>query len=450
MEIKVNFGKKTGKDLKKVNGVCNGPVMEEKSIADLFAQARFPYIRLHDTCYASYPYYVDISHIFTNFDADENDPKNYQFQHTDYLISEIRKCGAVPIYRLGESIDHSIYKRHNHPPKDFGKWVRIALNIVRHYTDGWADGFRYTDMKWWEVWNEPDLQRADGTSPTWNGGTLLQACQLYEMTAKALKEYDPTLIVGGMAMTSVNEWLEKFVEYCGEHKLPLDFCSYHGYGDDVEEVVERAAKVRNILDKNGFSGTEILFDEWNYFGREGMGSGELWKAYKADPKIAKDLFDSQKNEVGASYAAALMIALNDSDIDVATYYDAQYDEEYCGLFDRYGIIQHTYNSFKYYGQMLALAPCRTEVLCEGKGLYAIASENDEEKYVLISDYKGEDGICTVTLNGLSEGLKKAEVYLTDKENIGILYKTEFYYGHDVKQAITLKNHTVAMIRITRA
>ncbi|MGN0988766.1 MAG: hypothetical protein ACI4N6_00475 [Eubacteriales bacterium] len=447
MEIKINFDKKTGKDLKAVNGVCNGPVVEEKTCTELYKAARFPFVRLHDTCYASYPYYVDISHIFPNFDADENDPSNYLFQHTDYLIAEIYKSGAQPIYRLGESIDHSIFKRHTHPPKDFAKWVRICLNIVKHYNDGWDNGFHY-GIKWWEVWNEPDLQRADGTSPMWNGGTLEDACRLYKMTATALKEHDPSLLVGGMAMTSVNESLQKFVEYCGKERLPLDFCSYHGYGDDVTELRDRSAKVRQILDENGFKNTLILFDEWNYFGREGMGSGELWKAYKADTKIAKELFESQGNETGASYVAAALIGMNDFDIDVASYYDGQYDVEWCGLFDRYCNILHPYTVFKFYGEMLALAPQRVEVENDNDGLWCVATENDTTKYVMLADYRGGEGPCTFSFNGLGSGVKQAEVYVTDKNSLGELSKVEYYCGEDVKQILNLKNHTVAFIKIT--
>ena len=41
-------------------------------------------------------------------------------------------------------------------PKDFKKWAVICEHIIRHYTEGWADGFFY-DMPYWEIWNEPDL-----------------------------------------------------------------------------------------------------------------------------------------------------------------------------------------------------------------------------------------------------------------------------------------------------
>ncbi len=36
-----------------------------------------------------------------------------------------------------------------------------------HYTEGWADGFRY-DMEYWEIWNEADGMLDDSPhKPTW-------------------------------------------------------------------------------------------------------------------------------------------------------------------------------------------------------------------------------------------------------------------------------------------
>ena len=65
------------------------------------------------------------------------------FHHTDKLITAAVECGAEIIYRFGESIDHTIYKRFARPPKDFEKFARICVQIIRHYNMGWANGFNY-------------------------------------------------------------------------------------------------------------------------------------------------------------------------------------------------------------------------------------------------------------------------------------------------------------------
>lgn len=133
---------------------------------------------------------MDISRIFPNFDADKSDPANYFFEHKDQLLLAIDRLGAKPIYRLGESIDHSIFKRYARPPKDFEKWTRICVNIIRHYNEGWAGGFTL-GISYWEIWNEPDLG-----NEMWDGGTAQQYRDLYKTAAAGIKALDPSLKVG--------------------------------------------------------------------------------------------------------------------------------------------------------------------------------------------------------------------------------------------------------------
>ena len=59
---------------------------------------------------------------------------------------------------------------HNAPPKDFEKWAHVCLNIVKHYNGGWDNGF-HDQIKYWEIWNEPD----GSAFWTGNAGGVLQA-----------------------------------------------------------------------------------------------------------------------------------------------------------------------------------------------------------------------------------------------------------------------------------
>ena len=29
------------------------------------------------------------------------------------------------------------------------------MNVIKHYNSGWANGYHY-NIKYWEIWNEPD------------------------------------------------------------------------------------------------------------------------------------------------------------------------------------------------------------------------------------------------------------------------------------------------------
>ena len=139
--VTVDFAKPAGR-IKPLNGVCNGPYAygENAKLEGYHAEAAFPFTRLHDV---HWPYSdaVDVSTIFPIFAADPDDPQNYTFAKTDDYLAAIVKNRSQIVYRLGESIEPWT-RYHNHPPKDFAKWARICVNIIRHYNEGWAGGFR--------------------------------------------------------------------------------------------------------------------------------------------------------------------------------------------------------------------------------------------------------------------------------------------------------------------
>ena len=71
--------------------------------------------------------------IFRDFDADENDPANYDFHYSDEYITAIIESGANVVYRLGITIEWGSKKYTSIPPKDFAKWARICEHIIMHY-----------------------------------------------------------------------------------------------------------------------------------------------------------------------------------------------------------------------------------------------------------------------------------------------------------------------------
>ena len=171
-ELKFDLLKTNGK-IKVINAVNNGPAGSKErgtGNSSAYEALEIPYARNHDAAfYAGYggEHTVDVHRIFKNFDADENDPTNYVFGPTDTYVANTEAVGTKTFYRLGAAIEHG-YKYGTHPPKDFAKWARICEHIVRHYTEGWADGFRY-DIEYWEIWNEPDCRNGDGSNPCWQG-----------------------------------------------------------------------------------------------------------------------------------------------------------------------------------------------------------------------------------------------------------------------------------------
>ena len=160
--VAVDFSAACG-PVKPMNAVNNGPVggsadARHGNFAE-YRAARIPFARTHDASeYIVYggDHVADITAMFPDFDADENDPKSYDFAVTDAYLRNMRAAGTEPFFRLGQRIEHAAKRYNVWPPKDFAKWARICEHVIRHYNRGWADGFEW-NIKYWEIWNEPDI-----------------------------------------------------------------------------------------------------------------------------------------------------------------------------------------------------------------------------------------------------------------------------------------------------
>ena len=369
--------------VKPLHGVNNAP-MRLNGKQDEFMIAGIPYVRTHDTAAMwGGAHYVDIPNVFPDFNADETDSASYDFAFTDAYLKPIVKAGCKIFYRLGVTIENywKVKAYNIHPPTDFAKWARICEHVVRHYNEGWADGFNW-NIEYWEIWNEPE------NPPMWQG-TKEQFFELYRVTANHLKKTFPSIKVGGYAgcgfyviddtkkressefYRSFVTWFEDFCRYVqtSETKAPLDFFSWHLYvGQDwpVDRIATHAAYVRKTLDAAGLTKTENVFNEWNVF---------------RGPKA--DQFDTIKTYVGAANTAAAFCLMQTSSIDKAMYYDALPTRSYCGLF--YFPSYRTTPCYEAFRAWNELAKLGTSVLAtvEGKAVYAAAAKGGEKKTFLI-------------------------------------------------------------------
>lgn len=228
-------------------------------------------------------HYVDVENIFPDFDADETDPASYDFAFTDRLLEEMAKYHIKPFYRLGATIEnqHFIKAYHIYPPKDFAKWARICQGIIRHYNEGWANGYHF-GIEYWEIWNEPENSPIPEENPMWKG-TPEQFYSLYETASKHLKAAFPSIKVGGYGscgfygidkdnvftqalssprVESFLTFMDGFLEHCRCTGSPLDFFSWHSYGD-VEDNLRYAAYAKERLTQYGYGEAEVLLNEWN-------------------------------------------------------------------------------------------------------------------------------------------------------------------------------------------
>ncbi|MEZ3161734.1 hypothetical protein AB1K54_14515 [Microbacterium sp. BWT-B31] len=385
-EVVLDVGAPDGTLVRALHGVNNGPVTYGGLVdaSDLYREAQIPFVRLHDPNWP-HAWEVDIHTIFPDFDRDPSDPDSYDFARTDDYIASIVATGASIVYRLGESIEHSRRKYFVHPPADAAKWAQVCLGIIRHYNEGWADGYAY-GIAHWEIWNEADNP---DIGVMWSG-TDDEYFTLYAVTAKAIRAAFPEIRIGGPACTMINEaHTREFLRRCRDERLPLDFFSWHTYADKVSSIVDNARLVDGWLAEYGFDDVEIHLNEWNHI-------AEVDPAETDPVRVRRFLFDRVKGMEGASFAAGVLCALQDTSVTVANYYDGQPRGWYCGLFDDFGAALPTYGVFREFGRLSGLPRVRATFDGTTSGLYAIAAGRDTEIEMLIANPTADVVRCVIT------------------------------------------------------
>ncbi len=417
-KVIVDFGTVVG-PVKPVNGVGQPPMIGKLGGWTMFhylKEAGIPYSRLHDVSgWLAGGLFVDIPNIFPDFGADENDPASYRFAYTDSLMKALEANGVEPFFRLGVTIENFVERGYPPvnimPPKDFAKWGRICEHVIRHYTEGWADGFRMK-VTYWEIWNEPDNNPDESRNPMFRG-PFSEYIRLYGAVAPYLKEKFPHLKIGGygscgfyagvgsdhVAAANSSPRMEYFVECARKFlsaarngKWPLDFFSYHSYSEPAE-ALRQVRFADELLDEYGFTTDrcERIFNEWlPYVGHKNIGSA-----------------------LQASGVAAELIGLQNGPCDLACVYDAR-----CGVGNYSPLFNPlTYKPHKAYYAFMAF----NELRKRGK---AVAVKVDGDRNLWVAAAKGEgdaavmmanDSDASIPLSCDFGGMAVSSCLVTDKE-----------------------------------
>lgn len=419
--LRVDFARTNGV-IRPLHGVNKGPLVGG-GLIDLTEQHRvlaIPFTRLHD-CHWPNPDVVDIHAVFPNFSADPAVPESYDFGLTDEYLAAIRATGAQIVFRLGESIEHTKTKRFVHPPKDFEKWAAICLGIVRHYNEGWAGGFRH-DIRYWEIWNEPENRPA-----MWTGNDE-EFLRLYSATARAIKSRYPDLKVGGPAFGYSGQFLKgefkpsefvlKFLDRCRRDSAPLDFFSWHCYTDNPAELVNRAKAIRQLLETRGFAGAESHLNEWNYL------PGNSWKGLSKSgtAEARQKFYDEMGGAAGAAFIVSALLELQDAPVDVCNFFHGEVGG--FGLFNENGVPLKSFHGMQAFRAMLD-TPRRVQTDGSVAGQIAICAGVDsraEKAAILVSIFRSPDETIHVELVNLpwrAETLREVRV-LDQARNLEVM------------------------------
>ena len=417
-EVKVDFGKAVG-PVKPVNGVGQPPLVGKLANYPMFhylKEAGIPYSRLHDVGgWLGGGLFVDIPVIFPNFDADENDPKNYRFAYTDSLLKALDKYNVEPFFRLGVTIENFVSWGHPPmnilPPKDYAKWGRICEHVIRHYTEGWADGFKMK-ITYWEIWNEPENHPDDNRNPMFRG-PFTEYMKLYGTVAPYLKAKFPHLKIGGYGhcgfyagvgsdnVPAANssprtkyfvECSHKFLAAARDNKWPLDFFSYHSYSAPTE-AMRQVRFADEHLNQYGFTADkcERVFNEWlPYVKHENLGSA-----------------------LQAAGVAAELLALQNGPCDVACIYDARCGVgNYSPLFNPLTYKPHkAYYAFTAFNELRKRGTAVAVCASGDKNLYVVAAKGEKDAAVMLAN----DSDKAIPLACDFQGRTVAACRITDKD-----------------------------------
>ena len=392
--------------IKPVNGVGQPPItdMRDYPLFHYLAEAGIPFSRLHDTGGTfGRNLFVDIPNLFRDFDADETDPANYDFAFTDRLLGKLVENGVEPFYRLGVTIENYVDIRRYRidPPKDFAKWARVCEHVIRHYNEGWADGFHY-GISHWEIWNEPENWAELEKNEMWYG-TFEEYCELYDVASRHLKAQFPHLMIGGYASCGVmwiNSWkverahhhfkcFHAFLKFVRERGCPLDFFSWHSYSM-VENMIEQARYIRDALDEAGFTDVPTCLNEW----------------------LPAPNHDKLGTAQQAAEVAAALIALQNGPVDSAAIYDAR-----CGIGNYSPLFNPlTYQPHKaYYAFMAFNELCKrgTAVMCECGATRSPSHQDGASPVAYSAAARGEDGSLAIMLANQGEEEVPLELGIAD-------------------------------------
>lgn len=379
--VTVNFNNIVGK-IKPMHATNNGPASKagsKRGNFETFSAAGIPYVRNHDAslseAYGS-QHVVDVHCIFPDFTRDVNDETAYDFALTDAYTKNIIDTGAKVFYRLGASIEHWPRKYGTKVPADYLKWAKICENIIRHYNEGWANGFNY-NIEYWEIWNEPDLDDESAQNKRTWGGTKAEFFDFYETASKHLRSKFPTLKFGGPALAFRVDWAEDFLREMQKRQVTIDFYSWHMYCYEPERIVKTAEYMNDLLKKYGYQNAESILNEWNYV--------RDW----ADPL---DYISVIKGIKGAAFCAAVMCAAQNYDnLDTLMYYDARVEKTWNGMFSSDTLLPlKGYYPFKMFNELYMLGNA-CECNSDDRSIYvSAANDKNGTNAVLMSYYTADD------------------------------------------------------------
>ncbi len=235
----------------------------------------------------------------------ERRPGVWRFDHLDETVAWAEAAGV----RLLPILDYDVaWARPAHEHLD--KWLDYVRRVVTRYKDR---------LRYWEVWNEPDLEGfwKDKPNPA-------DYAKLLKATHQTIKRIDPELVVLHGGVSGI-PWSYLEGVYAAGGKDAFDVMNVHPYrypsSPEQRPLYDDLVRLRRLMEKHGDAGKPIWITE--------MG----WPTHRGRRGVSEP---RQSQMLARSYLLALQAG-----VDVIFWYEFQapegrpdYNEHHFGMVHR--------------------------------------------------------------------------------------------------------------------
>lgn len=206
--------------------------------------------------------FCDDMAIYQEYEEDGEIRVEYNFTYVDRVMDSYRRLGLRPFLELGfmpekmASGTQTIFywKGNTTPPKSYEKWTDMVRALLQHLMERYG----IEEVVQWpiEVWNEPNLPGF------WENADMNEYFKLFHKTFDAIKMLDQRFRVGGPAVCGGSDeiWIQSFMNYCSEHRIPVDFITRHHYTTEFPERKGHYGYAKLTSPEDGFANLKTTRD----------------------------------------------------------------------------------------------------------------------------------------------------------------------------------------------
>ncbi|MBC8369764.1 MAG: hypothetical protein H8E25_07180 [Planctomycetes bacterium] len=258
-------------------------------------------------------------------------------------------------------------------PPDNEKWAKEFAKDVRAMI---AAG---VDVRYVEIWNEPDM-------PYQWGGSQEDFGDFFAQTGIALrKELDNSISIGGPGMASGGtpglSYFEVILDSCKKYKFKPDFLSWHHYSSFAtdNEFLDTAGRIHEMCAKRRLGKPELILSEWNV-------------------SLPRPIAIGMDTNVGAAFWSSMVSSLIQTPTTHALYFflqdgsweaDDDFAQQSVGAFTLRGAPKATFSAMKLMAEVTKFSAVPLQRVDAINNLTCVATRNKDTGHLLLTNANGD-------------------------------------------------------------